>query len=254
MSEIQFYYILAAVLIVVAISTFISLFFFTAPYGRHARSGWGPLVNSKAGWILMEAPASLMMFFYFFISGRTDNLVLIVFLLIWQTHYFHRAFIYPFSIRSSGKMALSISLSGLAFNLFNTYLQGRWIFTLLPEGTYTLEWFYDPRFIAGVIIFLTGYVINKKADLILRNLRKPGETGYKIPEGWLYDYISSPNYLGEIITWTGWAVLTWSFAGFLFVVLSIANLAPRARSHLKWYRENFDNYPENRKALIPFIY
>ncbi len=254
MSELHFYYILAAVMIIVAVVTFISLFFFPAPYGRFTRKGFGPMLDNRAGWILMEAPASLMMFVYFFISGRIENMVLIVFLIIWQIHYFHRAFIYPFMIRSSKQMALSIALSGLFFNLINTYFQGRWLFTLLPENTYTLHWFYDPRFIAGVIIFFTGYSMNKYADWKLTNLRKPGETDYKIPSGGLYDYVASPNYFGEIITWAGWAVLTWSLGGLLFVILTVANLAPRAKSNLNWYREKFEEYPKNRKALIPFIW
>lgn len=35
----------------------------------------------------------------------------------------------------------------------------------------------------GGILWLTGLVINIHSDHILRNLRKPGETGYKIPRG-----------------------------------------------------------------------
>ena len=31
------------------------------------------------------------------------------------------------------------------------------------------------------------------------------------------------------------------------------NLIPRALNHHEWYKENFKNYPKNRKAVIPFI-
>lgn len=43
------------------------------------------------------------------------------------------------------------------------------------------SYIYHPRFILGVIIFFAGMYINWDSDNILRNLRKPGETGYKIP-------------------------------------------------------------------------
>ena len=43
----------------------------------------------------------------------------------------------------------------------------------------------------------------EQSDAILRGLRAPGETGYKIPTGGLYRWVSSPNYLGEILFWWG---------------------------------------------------
>ena len=52
--------------------------------------------------------------------------------------------------------------------------------------------------------------------MILRNLRAPGETGYKIPVGGLFRWVSSPNYFGELLEWTGWAIATWSIPGVAF--------------------------------------
>lgn len=40
---------------------------------------------------------------------------------------------------------------------------------------------WEPHFVIGVIIFFVGMALNWQADAILINLRKPGETGYKIP-------------------------------------------------------------------------
>ena len=34
---------------------------------------------------------------------------------------------------------------------------------------------------------------------------------------------------------------------------SLANLAPRAIKTHRWYREQFAEYPRERKALLPFI-
>lgn len=86
---------------------------------------------------------------------------------------------------------------------------------------------------------------------MLAALRRPGETGYKIPRGWLYERISCPNYLGELVVWTGWAIATWSPAGAVFVAWTAANLLPRSLANHRWYRATFPDYPQRRRAVIP---
>jgi 3-oxo-5-alpha-steroid 4-dehydrogenase 1 len=98
-----------------------------------------------------------------------------------------------------------------------------------------------------------GFATNVWADGALRGLRGPGETGYKIPHGGLYEWVSCPNYLGEIVEWTGWGIAAWSPAGLLFALYTVANLAPRALAHHAWYRRSFPQYPPRRKALVPFV-
>ena len=65
MTEYQVYTIVLYAFLGVAVITFISLFFITAPYGRHTKKGWGPLINNTAAWVVMEVPASLLFFLYF---------------------------------------------------------------------------------------------------------------------------------------------------------------------------------------------
>ncbi len=234
---------------------FIVLFFLTAPYGgRHTSTTWGPLVSSRTGWLFMEIPASLLFAIYYIMSTEKANPVLIVFFIIWQSHYFHRAFIFPFYIKSKAKMPLTVAMMGLTFNSVNTYIQGAWLFIFAPIYTYTNAWFTSPQFIIGVIVFYSGYIINKNADSILKALRDKTQNGYEIPYGGLYNFISCPNYFGEIIEWIGWAILTWSFAGAAFAFWTIANLAPRALANHKWYLSHFENYPKDRKALIPYLF
>ena len=55
--------------------------------------------------------------------------------------------------------------------------------------------------------------------------------------------LRSRKYLGEIVEWGGWALLTWSPTGLAFFVWTVANLAPRAWSHHRWYHEKFPDYP-----------
>ena len=232
---------------------FALLFFVTAPYGRHARRGWGPSLNSTLGWVLMELWSPLIIFLCFLLGKAPVSLASVCFLLMWEAHYLHRAFIYPFSLAGrQSNMPLSVVLSGIFFNFFNASLNGAYVFSL--SGGYPDAWLYDPRFIIGVLVFIAGFVINRQSDYILSHLRRPGEKDYKIPQGGLYRWISCPNYFGEILIWCGWALATWSLAGFSFALWTIANLAPRARSHQDWYHRTFPDYPPERKTLLPGIW
>jgi 3-oxo-5-alpha-steroid 4-dehydrogenase 1 len=232
---------------------FLALLFVTAPYGRHFRSGWGPTINARMGWVIMEGAAPLVFLLCFVLGSNIYTLPTLVFLGLWEVHYIHRAFIYPFGLRNrTQEMPIAIVGFGLLFNIVNGYLNGRYIFTF--SSGYTSEWLGDPRFITGVVLFIAGFIINRRADHILRNLRKPGESGYKIPYGKLFHWISCPNYLGEIIIWLGWAVTTWSLAGLAFFTWTAANLVPRARAHHAWYREHFPDYPPERRALLPGLW
>ncbi|NOZ00521.1 MAG: DUF1295 domain-containing protein, partial [Deltaproteobacteria bacterium] len=207
---------------------------------------------NRWAWVLMESAAPLGMAAWFVVGGRFDA-VSITFLAIWQAHYCQRAFVYPFLMKP-GKhpMPLLIILFGLAFNLFNTYINGRWLFSL--SEPYPIAWLYDPRFIAGIVIFAIGYIINLHSDHVLRGLRGPGETDFRIPRGGMFRYVSCANYLGELIEWIGWAVLTWSLPTTVFAAWTFANLAPRARATHRWYLKKFADYPKERKALIPFLW
>jgi protein-S-isoprenylcysteine O-methyltransferase Ste14 len=251
MNEQDFFDVLLVAWFALAPVILVSLFFITAPYGRYTRPGWGPVISSRTGWILMELPAAAMFALFFLLSERTGDLLPVLFLILWEIHYLHRSLVYPFRLRSRHKITLVTVALGVIFNLGNTYLNGRYLFTLGPA--YSAGWLDDPRFITGGLLFAAGFVVNKHSDWILRRLRRPGDSGYSIPRGGLYRWVSCPNYLGEIIEWIGWAVATWSLAGLSFAVWTFANLAPRAWQHHRWYLNEFPDYPGKRKAVIPFL-
>ena len=235
------------------LAVFVALFFIAAPYGRHTRKGWGYTIGEKQGWVIMEAPSPIVFAVCFFTGGNALTSASLALLVLWQVHYLHRAFIYPFGLRgNTRRMPLSVISFGIFFNLMNAYLNGRYI-SALSDG-YAAAWLADPRFIIGAMLFVTGFVINRYADHILRGLRKAGETGYKIPRGGCYSWVSCPNYLGEMIIWTGWAIATWSLPGLVFAFWTVANLLPRARANHAWYRRTFPDYPPERKALVPGLW
>ena len=123
----------------------------------------------------------------------------------------------------------------------------------LQFGSYPVSWLGDPRFLAGAVLFAAGLALNISSDHTLRGLRRPGETGYRIPHGGAYRWVSSPNYLGEMVEWSGWALATWSLPGLAFALYTIANLAPRAMANHSWYQERFPEYPAERRALLPYV-
>jgi 3-oxo-5-alpha-steroid 4-dehydrogenase 1 len=246
-----FRYLIGLSLLAAAV-VFVTLFRVSAPYGRHARPGWGPTISNRVGWILMEVPASLG-FLAFFLLGRPEVGVVWVFLALWQIHYVYRGFIFPFRLRTSGKRTpLLIVGMGIGFNLLNGYLNGRYLG--VSGELYTREWLSDPRFLVGVALFTLGLGINLRADRTLFRLRAGGDGGYRIPNGGLYRWISCPNYFGEIMEWCGWALATWSLPGLVFAIWTAANLLPRAGMHHRWYRHEFADYPADRRAVVPFVY
>jgi 3-oxo-5-alpha-steroid 4-dehydrogenase 1 len=253
MKEEMFYNGLLMGWFVLAILIFIVLFYIVAPYGRHIRKGWGPVLDNRLGWIIMEAVSPLIFAACFMLGSNVKTLTLVIFFCMWEAHYIHRAFIYPFHLQSPVKrMPVTVISLGIFFNAVNAYLNGRYIFTF--SAGYSSGWLTDPRFIAGFVIFILGFVINRNADTILRSLRKSNDVDYKISYTGFYNYISCPNYLGEILIWIGWATATWSLAGLSFAMWTIANLVPRARANHNWYKENFSDYPPERKALVPGVW
>jgi steroid 5-alpha reductase family enzyme len=148
------------------------------------------------------------------------------------------------------KMPIAIAGMAVLFNLLNVSVNAPQISEF---GRYEPAWLTDPRFLIGALLFLAGFVLNLRADDVLRNLRRPGETEYRIPTGALHDLVANPNYFGEILEWTGWAIATWSVAGLSFALYTAANLVPRAISNRAWYRRTFPDYPPERRAIFPWL-
>ena len=237
--------------IAIAIAVFFLLLKVTAPYGRYTSSTWGPLVSNKWSWLIMELPVLFTLWMILFPAIDSLSLVSLIMVGLFSFHYFNRIFIFPFRIHTKGKkMPLIIMLSAIFFNLINGFSFG---YYFSHFAAYPNNWFTDLRFITGAIMFFSGLYINWKADNILIHLRKPDETGYKIPMGWLFEKISCPNLFGELIEWLGFAILCWNLPAITFFIWTAANLIPRAISHHKWYKEKFSDYPANRKVIIPFL-
>lgn len=249
--EQQVHSFLVLAMLVVAALTFVSLLRVTAPYGRHLRAGWGPTMAARAGWVVMESPAVLIFAIVYWSGDHARDFPGLVFLSLWQFHYLNRAFIYPFRLKEAGKrMPLVIVAMGVAFNCLNAYVNARWVSQF---GHYADSWTHSIPFALGAACFVSGWILNQQSDAILMRLRRPGESGYQIPRGGLFRWVSCPNYLGEMLEWAGWALATWSLAGLAFAAFTVANLLPRALANHRWYQRQFPDYPRSRRALIPYL-
>lgn len=218
-----------------------------APYGRHSNSGWGPIIDNHWGWFIMEIPALFTFPLLVILGPQEKNWLSWLLIGLWIIHYFNRVVIFPFRLKTKGKkMPLIIAISAIFFNLMNGFFNGYYVGFV--NGSTGSTWI-----VLGIILFFTGFVINNIADSKLIALRKKGN-GYQIPEGWLFKYISCPNHFGEIIEWIGFSIIARNPAALSFAIWTFCNLGPRAKNHHDWYKENFENYPSDRRVLIPLVW
>ena len=254
MPDLSLYHATALGLSIAGALTLVSLLFIAAPYGRYERKKWGPEIDERIVWMVMEA-VSPIMFLCFFLRATTGtdagaSMAQLILAAMFLGHYTYRSFIYPFRIRGVGKKPIVTGLMAVLFNSFNGSVNGWGVghAAHLTEG-----WLTSPFFLIGVPLFFFGMWLNLNSDHILRNLRGPGETGYKIPQGGGFKFVTSPNYLGEIIEWTGFAIAACTFGAASFAIFTASNIGPRAFTHHKWYKQKFPDYPKDRKALVPFV-
>ena len=151
--------------ILVALVTFIYLFYVDAPYGRHIRTGWGKNISARVGWVVMESPCVILMIIYAWLVKDQLQIIHTVFLTLWLIHYIHRSFIYPFVIdMTNPKMPISIAASAFFFNIVNVNVQAIGIFYF---ADYAQNWLNSSPFYFGACIFFLGMFINIRSDYLI---------------------------------------------------------------------------------------
>lgn len=218
------------------------------PVGRVGGTNIAPRINSQWGWFVMEIPALLTFPVIYFLSP-IHHFVGNIVVALWVAHYAHRTLIWPWIVpRRNGKMGIMLCASGIFFNVINGGLWG-WFMGYIAD--YASDWMTDPRFVIGVVLAIGGGALNIWSDYRLWGLRRVNEDEYVIPRGGAFNLVSCPNLLGEIIEWGGFALLSWSLPGLAFALWTIANLVPRALWRHAWYHATFENYPSQRRAILP---
>ncbi|EFJ52608.1 hypothetical protein VOLCADRAFT_54973 [Volvox carteri f. nagariensis] len=177
----------------------------------------------------------------------------VVLLAGWLLHYLYRGIVHPLIMPYSSKtVAVGITLAGIFPNLLFSYL----IAAQLACTNYPSDWASQPRFVIGAVLYGIGTVINRWADLKLRagRLAMGKHRHYFIPRGGLYELVSCPNYLGELLEWTGYALAVWSWPALAWALFGASTFIPRSLTNHRWYKEHFgSDYPAGRRALVPFV-
>ncbi|KAF3688204.1 3-oxo-5-alpha-steroid 4-dehydrogenase 2 [Channa argus] len=210
-----------------------------AQYGRYTPAG-RRCCSARLGWFLQEVPAFalplLLLLFTEKRKGSSGKMLLL-------------SFIYAFLTRGQ-PVPLDTVVCAVIFCSLNGFLQGH---HLLHCAQFEDTWLKDARLAAGLLLFVVGMSINTHSDYILRNLRKPEEIVYRIPYGGMFEFVSGANFFGEIVEWCGYAVAVWSLPAFAFAFFTICSIGPRAYQHHRDYLKRFKNYPQSRKAVLPFL-
>jgi very-long-chain enoyl-CoA reductase len=123
-----------------------------------------------------------------------------------------------------------------------------WIGATLPAVIIT-----SPLVFVGGFLFVFAEFGNAASHWILRSLRSGDSRGRAIPRGFLFEYVSCPHYLCEILTWVAFFCVVPTLAAGAFLVMGAGILTVWATQRHRTYRRDFD-YPRERRALIPFLY
>jgi steroid 5-alpha reductase family enzyme len=227
-------------------------------YGRHSNANRCTM-RTRVGWIVFESPSSIGFVVFYLLGDRTTERLPAFLCLLWMLHYIHRGLIYPLTMKiREHDNGVPIHVVAFAFvtNVGISFLNASSLSWSMYRRGNDDEFQVDRvQFLVGVALFAIGYYANRKSDAILVGLRKPGETAsYKIPHGFLFDYVTCANYFGEIVQWFGFALAAQTPAAWTFVLWTLSNLIPRANRNHAWYVSKFKDYPKERRVLIPYVW
>lgn len=109
---------------------------------------------------------------------------------------------------------------------------------------------------AGLALYGAGELLNMQTHLTLRDLRPAATTQRGIPQGWLFDLVTCPNYLTEIISWVGIYLLSgFNWSVLLFIAVAGGQMALWAKKKEARYRKEFGaRYHKKSFCMIPGIW
>ncbi|CZT04296.1 related to TSC13-required for elongation of VLCFA moiety of sphingolipids [Rhynchosporium agropyri] len=102
----------------------------------------------------------------------------------------------------------------------------------------------------GLALYIYGEVSNFIAHQTLSNLRSPGGTERGIPKGYGFGLVTCPNYLFELIAWTGIALVSKSASTVIFSGIAWAQMHQWAVKKEKALRAEFPGKYEKKKFVL----
>lgn len=116
------------------------------------------------------------------------------------------------------------------------------------------------RLALGAALFTGGSLLQWHSHRVLAALRpqraQQQTQRYSIPRGGAFELVSSPHYLGEIALYVGLALLQPGNdrAKWPLVLWVASNLSVTAHRTHRWYHSTFDDYPRQRRRLLPWLF
>lgn len=245
----------------VAFFLFIGPFFFLSEshggfafgYSKFANRQARFTVPSRLGMFLLYFPAVLLFPLVVALSEGEPTTWHLVCAALVSAHFGKRCLEALFVHKYSGVMnGVSVVMICGLYSILSGLLG--WVAVTDVPATLVNSPEFTPLWIPGLAVWALGMAINAYHHILLANLRKPGETGYKVPEGGLFPWVACPHYLGELVAWWGFSLVFHHVAAFVVSLTMTFYLAGRAHNTLKWYRSKDLELPTGWKRLVPFVY
>lgn len=128
----------------------------------------------------------------------------------------------------------------------------------IPGWVFCRGWTEVARLTAGALLFAWAYREQYNANAALARARKrDGRVvtyDHRVIHGGLFDVVSSPQMLTEVVMYGAWYVVLYGGTGWKYVLLFVwGNQFELAVINHYWYRSKFPDYPRHRKAIIPYL-
>lgn len=220
-----------------------------AGYSKFAHAEKKFKVSSRVGMVILYAPALVVSAWYLRDAPNKNGRELVTAGLL-CLHFGKRVleslFLHKYSGTMDGDFLLPISASYALTAALTAHQQLQ-----VTEYSHALT---DSVYGLGLALTLLGQGGNLYHHYLLARMRKDSEKKYVIPSGGLFDFVTMPHYFCEILAWLGIACVTQHLNAFLSVADMCSYLGGRSVATTRWYRSKFDNYPEKRKHMIPFVF
>ncbi|XP_062187996.1 uncharacterized protein LOC133891297 [Phragmites australis] len=218
---------------------------------KQRQQGGGALLPSRGGMLVAYAPALVAALASFAVPGAVDGTRAQLLSAALAVHFLKRVLEVLLVHRYSGSMPLSTALTISSCYLFNSvamiYVQH--LSRGLPDPPVDLRY-------PGVLVFAIGVGGNFYHHYLLSRLRAVGggnDKGYKIPRGGLFELVTCPHYLFEILAFFGFAMISQTVFALSVAFGTAAYLAGRSCATRRWYASKFDEFPARIKALVPYV-